>query len=50
VSRKTIPKGAEIIYSHIVARGRTSGRADDNQEAIQKRLRVLGHETIPLVR
>ena len=30
-------------------RGRTSGRADDNEEAIQKRFKVLREETFPVV-
>jgi guanylate kinase len=42
--------GEDVMRERLLARGRTSGRADDNQEAIQKRLRVLRHETIPLVR
>ena len=40
----------DVMRERLLARGRTSGRADDNQEAIQKRLRVLRHQTIPLVR
>jgi len=42
--------GEDVMRERLLARGRTSGRADDNQEAIQKRLRVLRHQTIPLVR
>ena len=42
--------GEDVMRERLLARGRTSGRADDNEEAIQKRLRVLRHETIPLVR
>jgi UMP-CMP kinase len=42
--------GEDVIRERLPARGRTSGRTDDNEEAIQKRPRVLRHKTIPLVR
>ena len=39
----------EVMEERILERGKTSGRADDNLEALHKRFRVLREETGPVI-
>lgn len=39
----------EILMERLINRGKTSGRADDNEETIAKRLNVYHSQTAPLV-
>ena len=39
----------EMLMERLINRGKTSGRADDNEETIAKRLSVYHAQTAPLV-
>lgn len=39
----------EILLERLINRGKTSGRADDNEETIKKRLDVYNNQTAPLI-
>ena len=39
----------EMLIERLVNRGKTSGRADDNEETIKKRLTVYNNQTAPLI-
>lgn len=39
----------EMLMERLINRGKTSGRADDNAETIQKRLTVYHNQTSPLI-
>lgn len=39
----------EMLVERLVNRGKTSGRADDNEETIKKRLKVYNDQTAPLI-
>ena len=39
----------EMLVERLVNRGKTSGRADDNEETIRKRLDVYNNQTSPLI-
>lgn len=39
----------EMLMDRLVERGKTSGRADDNEETIRKRLTVYNTQTAPLI-
>ncbi len=39
----------EMLIERLVNRGKTSGRADDNEETIRKRLDVYNNQTAPLI-
>lgn len=39
----------EMLMERLLNRGKTSGRADDNEETIQKRLAVYHNQTSPLI-
>lgn len=39
----------EMLMERLIARGKTSGRADDNAETIAKRLTVYHNQTAPLI-
>ncbi len=39
----------EILMERLINRGKTSGRADDNEETIRKRLEVYISQTAPLI-
>ena len=39
----------EMLMDRLINRGKTSGRADDNAETIQKRLDVYHNQTAPLI-
>jgi adenylate kinase len=39
----------EMLVERLVNRGLTSGRADDNEETIRKRLEVYNNQTQPLI-
>jgi len=39
----------EELIARLINRGKTSGRADDNEETIQKRLNVYKNQTSPLI-
>lgn len=39
----------EMLVERLINRGKTSGRADDNEETIQKRLSVYKNQTAPLI-
>lgn len=39
----------EMLMERLIQRGKTSGRADDNEETIKKRLDVYGQQTAPLI-
>ena len=39
----------EMLIERLVNRGKTSGRADDNEETIKKRLDVYNSQTAPLI-
>lgn len=39
----------EMLMERLINRGKTSGRADDNAETIQKRLTVYREQTAPLI-
>ncbi len=39
----------EMLMERLIARGKTSGRADDNAETIAKRLTVYHNQTSPLI-
>ena len=39
----------EELIARLINRGKTSGRADDNEETIQKRLKVYKNQTSPLI-
>ena len=45
--RNTVPE--EELIARLINRGKTSGRADDNEETIQKRLNVYKNQTSPLI-
>ena len=38
-----------ILVERLVNRGKSSGRADDNEETIKKRLDVYNNQTAPLI-
>lgn len=40
---------AEMLLERLINRGKTSGRADDNEETIRKRLAVYEQQTAPLI-
>lgn len=39
----------EILMDRLINRGKTSGRSDDNEETIKKRLDVYNNQTSPLI-
>ena len=39
----------EMLIERLVNRGKTSGRADDNEETIRKRLDVYNNQTAPVI-
>ena len=39
----------DVLISRMLLRGKTSGRADDNEETIKKRLNVYKNQTAPLI-
>ncbi len=39
----------EMLMERLINRGKTSGRADDNEETIRKRLNVYKEQTAPLI-
>ena len=39
----------EMLMERLINRGKTSGRADDNEETIAKRLGVYHNQTMPLI-
>ena len=39
----------EELMARLIARGKTSGRSDDNEETIKKRLEVYHNQTSPLM-
>lgn len=39
----------EMLTKRLINRGKTSGRADDNEETIKKRLAVYNEQTAPLI-
>ena len=39
----------DMLIERLVNRGKTSGRADDNEETIRKRLDVYNNQTAPLI-
>lgn len=39
----------EMLMERLIQRGKTSGRADDNEETIRKRLEVYNTQTAPLI-
>jgi len=39
----------EMLMERLINRGKTSGRADDNEETIAKRLGVYHSQTMPLI-
>ena len=39
----------EMLMERLINRGKTSGRADDNEETIGKRLNVYKSQTAPLI-
>lgn len=39
----------EMLMERLIQRGKTSGRADDNEETIRKRLTVYNTQTAPLI-
>ncbi len=39
----------DILMERLINRGKTSGRADDNEETIKKRLDVYNNQTAPLI-
>lgn len=39
----------EMLTERLINRGKTSGRADDNEETIKKRLTVYNEQTAPLI-
>lgn len=39
----------EMLTERLINRGKTSGRADDNEETIKKRLAVYNEQTAPLI-
>lgn len=39
----------EMLVERLIQRGKTSGRADDNEETIRKRLEVYNTQTAPLI-
>jgi thymidylate kinase len=39
----------EVMAKRLVKRGETSGRIDDNEETIQKRLKTFHEETTPIL-
>ena len=39
----------EMLMERLINRGKTSGRADDNEETIRKRLNVYNTQTAPLI-
>ncbi len=39
----------EMLMERLINRGKTSGRADDNEETIKKRLAVYKEQTSPLI-
>ena len=43
----SVPK--EELVKRLVNRGKVSGRSDDNEETIQKRLKVYHDQTAPLI-
>ncbi len=43
----TVPE--DILMERLINRGKTSGRADDNEETIRKRLQVYHSQTSPLI-
>lgn len=40
---------SEMLLERLINRGKTSGRADDNEETIRKRLAVYEQQTAPLI-
>jgi len=40
----------EVTTARLLERGKTSGRADDNEETIKKRLETFKNDTIPIVK
>ena len=55
---RTIPQAEALkkmladreLINRLINRGKTSGRADDNEETIQKRLNVYKNQTSPLIK
>ncbi len=41
---------APLLQRRLLDRGKTSGRVDDNEEAIVKRFRTFEEETLPVCR
>ena len=39
----------EIVQKRLIERGKTSGRSDDNSEAIKNRMDTYVNETLPVV-
>ena len=39
----------EVMVGRLVERGRTSGRVDDNEETIRKRLHTFQQSTLPVI-
>jgi adenylate kinase len=39
----------EMLMERLINRGKTSGRADDNEETIKKRLEIYKTQTSPLI-
>lgn len=39
----------EVLCERLLERGKSSGRSDDNQETIEKRLRTFHQESVPAI-
>ena len=39
----------EVMVERLVERGKTSGRVDDNEESIRKRLTTYNEATLPVI-
>jgi UMP-CMP kinase len=39
----------EVMHKRLLNRGKTSGRADDNEESIKKRFRVFVETSMPVI-
>lgn len=39
----------EVMVGRLMKRGQTSGRVDDNEETIRKRLHTFQHSTLPVI-
>ena len=39
----------DVVEQRLIERGKTSGRSDDNEEAIKKRMVTYKSETLPVI-